>query len=408
MIEVNNLSKSFKLYDRPSDRLKEMIFRRSFHRSHLALNRLSFQVREGETLGILGKNGAGKSTLLKILTGVMLPDSGEVKTSGRLTGLLELGTGFDRNLTGLQNIVGNALLLGMTMIEIEARKQDIIEFSELGRYIAEPIRTYSSGMVMRLAFAIAIHADPTCFVVDEALSVGDGHFQQKCMKRIRDFREAGGSIVFVSHDLNAVKMICDRALVLDGGQIVCEGDPETAVNHYNKIMADMDADEYRLSHLSNTNRSYGSGEITIQSANLRGLASDSSTVSSGETCTLKVDLFCKKVVPPPTVGFMIRDRFGQDIFGTNTLHLKTEVLMEEGEAKSLIFQIPMNLAAGKYTITLAVHSDEHHMHDCYHWCDNLIGFEVAGTHVSLFSGVVFLDAKVVEPNPLMSNERKSN
>ncbi|MDH4396072.1 MAG: ABC transporter ATP-binding protein [Limnobacter sp.] len=395
MIEVNNLSKSFKLYDRPSDRLKEMIFRRSFHRSHLALKQLSFQVREGETLGVLGKNGAGKSTLLKILTGVMLPDSGEVKTSGRLTGLLELGTGFDRNLTGLQNIVGNALLLGMTMEEIEARKQEIIEFSELGRYIAEPIRTYSSGMVMRLAFAIAIHADPTCFVVDEALSVGDGHFQQKCMKRIREFREAGGSIVFVSHDLNAVKMICDRALVLDGGRIVCDGDPEAAVNHYNKIMADMDADEYRLSHEAMLNRSYGSGEITIQSATLLGRASESSTVSSGEICTLRVQLHCKKQVPPPTVGFMIRDRFGQDIFGTNTLHLKAAMNIDEGETKSVGFLLPMNLAPGKYTITFAVHSDEHHMHDCYHWCDNLIGFEVAGSHVPLFSGVVFLDTQIV-------------
>ena len=190
MIEVNGLSKRFKMYGRPSDRLKEVLFRRSFHHSHLAVNDASFRVGSGETLGIIGKNGAGKSTLLKLLTGVLQADAGDIQIDGRMTGLLELGTGFDMELSGLQNIISNALLLGMTMDEIRARREDIVAFSELGDYIGESLRTYSSGMIMRLAFSIAIHADPRCFVVDEALSVGDAHFQQKCMRRIKEFRAA--------------------------------------------------------------------------------------------------------------------------------------------------------------------------------------------------------------------------
>lgn len=394
MIEVKNLSKSFKLYDRPSDRLKEMIFRRSYHRSHLALDNLSFQVAEGQTLGILGKNGAGKSTLLKVLTGVMLPDSGDIQASGRLTGLLELGTGFDRNLNGLQNITANGLLLGMSPAEIAERKQAIIEFSELGAYIREPIRTYSSGMVMRLAFAIAIHADPSCFVVDEALSVGDGHFQQKCMKRIRQFRESGGSIVFVSHDLNAVKMICDKALVLNSGKIVCEGTPEEAVNQYNQIMADMDAEEYMLSKGTVAQRSYGSGEVKILGAEFKGALSNSSTVSSGEPCEIRVRLICQSDIPPPSIGFLIRDRFGQDIFGSNTHYINGSPAMAVGEELELVFHLPMSLSPGKYTITIAAHSENDHLDNCYYWCDNLINFEVAGYRTPIFAGVAYIPTEV--------------
>ena len=390
MLTVSQLSKSFRLYRKPSDRLKELLTGRQCHRRHAALDKINFTLRRGETLGVLGKNGAGKTTLLKLLTGVMIPDSGTIDFQGRMTGLLELGTGFDRSLSGAANIIGNGLLLGLSYAEISSRRDQIVRFSELGRYVDDPLRTYSSGMIMRLAFAIAIHADPDCFVVDEALSVGDGHFQQKCMKRIREFRERGGGIIFVSHDLNAVRMLCDRALVLDCGRVAFEGSAEDAVHHYNRLMADMQADDYELSLQGRADRGYGSGEVIIEFASLIGERSKSATVSSGEWCDLIVHLRMVKTVSQATLGFLVRDRFGQDVFGTNTDHLQQELGLKPFGTTSVCFRFCANIAAGKYTITLAVHSGEHHLHDCYHWCDNWISFEVAGSRLPGFSGLAYL------------------
>ncbi len=387
MIKVMGLKKRFKLYEKPVHRLKEMIFRRSFHNSYEALKGVTFTVKTGETLGIIGKNGAGKSTLLKILTGVLLADEGHIDIDGKITGLLELGTGFDHDQTGLQNILSNGLLLGMTREEIARKQEDIIAFSELGEYIHEPIRTYSSGMVMRLAFSIAIHADPQCFVVDEALSVGDGHFQQKCMRRIKAFREMGGSIIFVSHDLNAVKMLCDRAIVLDGGAVVCAGSPEDAVNHYNKIMAELDQEEMVVRQKHKQAHSFGNGAAEILEAELIGQDSESNVVSSGESVTMRVRLVAHRDLDDITVGVMIRDRFGQDIFGTNSFHLGSPLSGKAGQVWDAVFQFPMDVAPGKYTVTIALHSQENHIENCYHWSDNLLGFEVAGIRGNLFSGV---------------------
>jgi lipopolysaccharide transport system ATP-binding protein len=215
MISVKNISKTFKLYQAPSDRLKEILLRRCYHKNFQAVNNVSFEVQEGETLGIVGENGAGKSTILKLLTGILIPDTGSVHVSGKITGLLELGTGFNAEFSGIDNIIHNATYLGLSRSEIDKKLDTIIGFTELGEFIHEPIKTYSSGMVMRLAFSVAIHAEPRAFVVDEALSVGDAYFQQKCMKKIKDFKDNGGSIVFVSHDMNAVKVLCDQAILLE-------------------------------------------------------------------------------------------------------------------------------------------------------------------------------------------------
>lgn len=394
MIHVHQLSKSFRLYRKPSDRLKEILLRRQYHHNHQALKSISFTLNSGETLGVLGQNGAGKSTLLKLLTGVLLPDSGEIRIQGRITGLLELGTGFDHALSGLDNIMANGLLIGMSRDEILSVRDQIIEFSELGEYIHEPVRTYSSGMVMRLAFSIAIHASPACFVVDEALSVGDGHFQQKCMRRIRQFRDSGGGIIFVSHDLNAVKMLCDRALVLDRGDIVFEGDAEDAVNHYNRIMARLDEQELQLQEQSKHSQSYGSLEAEILDAQLRGEKSGCDTVAAGESTTIEVTLKANQNIPSLSVGFMIRDRFGQDIFGTNSYLLGEPLSLESGQRHRVQFTLPLNLAPGKYTLTLALHSEDNHLEHCYHWCDNLVRFEVAGSHLPLFSGIVSLPTRL--------------
>lgn len=390
MLSVNNLTKSFKLYAKPSDRLKEVFLRRPLHTRHQALNDISFSVAAGETLGILGQNGAGKSTLLKLLSGVLLPDSGDINIQGRLTGLLELGTGFDAQLTGRENIHTNGLLIGMDTAEIRDREHDIIDFAELGRFIDEPLRTYSSGMVMRLAFAIAIHAQPQCFLIDEALSVGDGHFQQKCIKRIRQFKEQGGAIIFVSHDLNAIKQICDRALVLDAGKIVHQGDSEGAVNAYNRIMARLDEATATQQAENRRLHTFGTGEARIVTASLTGQDTGVDFISSGEQAQLSVTYSQQKPLPSLTLGFMIRDRFGQDIFGTNSHYLNHTMADSTNQPQTLEFSFPLHLAPGKYTLTLALHGDENHLEACYHWIDNYLTFEVAGSRNPSFAGIVYL------------------
>lgn len=395
MIAVENLRKGFKLYHQPADRLKEFFLRRPYHKDHQALDGISFTVQQGETLGIIGRNGAGKSTLLKILNGVLLPDTGTVASTGKVTGLLELGTGFDPNLSGVHNIRANGLLLGMSDSEITARQSDIIAFAELGAYIDEPLRTYSSGMAMRLAFAIAIHANPSTFLIDEALSVGDGHFQQKCMRRIREFRASGGAIIFVSHDLNAVKMICDRVLVLSDGRIVADGNPEDAVNHYNQLLAGDDAKTD-----SAPAGGYGSFLARIEAVAIRGLDSHSDTLSSGEEMLVEVDIVGNANLPALSLGLMIRDRFGQDMFGTNSHVLGQDIVLAEGERQRLRFRFAMHLAPGKYTLTLALHEGLDHTRHCYHWWDNASQFEVSGIRGPLFVGVCNLNPRlnVVSPN----------
>jgi lipopolysaccharide transport system ATP-binding protein len=313
MISVESLSKVFRLYQDPKDRLKEIISRRRFSREITALNDITFTVKEGETLGIIGENGAGKSTLLKILTGILLPTEGEVHVDGNITGLLELGTGFNPEFTGLKNIYMNGLLIGMSREELDSKVNDIIAFTELGKFIDEPVKTYSSGMVMRLAFSIAIHAEPSAFVIDEALSVGDAYFQQKCMKRIREFRENGGSIVFVSHDMNAVKVLCDRALLLSHGSVIEKGEPEKVMNTYNFLLAKKSKGEEIRFEGSGDKKSYGNFRVEIAKVeflNEHGI--DSKIFVSGEEVKIRVHLKTHENVDRAVVGILIRDRFGQD------------------------------------------------------------------------------------------------
>jgi lipopolysaccharide transport system ATP-binding protein len=391
MIEVTNLEKTFKLYHKPADRLREIITRQPYHTPYQALKGISLRVERGETVGIIGRNGAGKSTLLKILNKVMLPDSGTVTSHGRVTGLLELGTGFDPSVSGINNILTNGLLLGMTEREVAERQHDIIAFAELGEFIHEPLRTYSSGMTMRLAFAIAIHADPETFLIDEALSVGDGRFQQKCMRRIRAFSEQGGSIIFVSHDLNAVKMICDRVIVLNQGKVAIEGSPEDATNYYNQILAgEMDEEKTPV----RVGDSYGTYEVKIVHAQAAGEASGGEIVTSGENLSLSLSLKATTAIADLTVGLMIRDRFGQDIFGTNTHFMKHPISLESGEEHDIRLCIPMMLAPGKYTVTLALHEGSDHTSACYHWWDKALHFEVSGIKGFNFSGICNLQPTI--------------
>lgn len=392
MIKVDNLSKVFRLYHNPKDRLKEILLRRVYSREITALKDITFTVKEGETLGIIGENGAGKSTLLKILTGILLPTSGKIQVDGNITGLLELGTGFNPEFTGLKNIYMNGLLIGMSKEEIDKKLDRIMEFTELGEFIKEPIKTYSSGMLMRLAFSIAIHAEPRAFVIDEALSVGDAYFQQKCMKRIKDFRKQGGSIIFVSHDLNAVKILCDRALLLSHGEAVEEGEPAKVINTYNFLLAKKSKGEEIKFEETGGGTSYGNFKVKISGIEFLNKEGVNSLVfSSGEKVRLRVYLKANEDVDKVVVGILIRDRFGQDIFGTNTHHLKKIISMKTGTAVLYEFDFKLNIGAGKYTLTSAVHRDDTHINESYHWYDNILRFEVLGAKENMFIGLSKLD-----------------
>ena len=396
MIVVSGISKHFKLYSKPSDRLKEIILRRPFHTSYQALENVSFSVADGEALGIIGPNGAGKSTLLKILTGVLLPDSGSVSVTGKVTGLLELGTGFNPEMTGRENIYMNGLLLGMNREEIQRREETIVDFAELGEFIDEPIKTYSSGMVMRLAFAVAYNAEPACFVVDEALSVGDAYFSQKCMRAIRTFQEKGGSIVFVSHDLNAIKVLCDSAILLSKGKALESGEPEDVVNSYNRLLSLMEDKAGRI-QLERTGKKavYGNMDAEITNVRVEGRDSQSAVVSSGEETSVIVEFESKKEIPSLTVGIMIRDKFGQDIFGTNTFLNGIRISCLPGKRYECSFILSMDLASGIYTITAALHTEASHVECCYNWQDNVGSFQISGVKCAAFSGLVRLQSSIL-------------
>jgi ABC-type polysaccharide/polyol phosphate transport system ATPase subunit len=238
VIIIEHLSKSYKLYNDPVDRLKESLHprRKKYHRIFYALNDISFEVKRGETVGIIGKNGAGKSTLLKILTGVLSPSQGNIEVKGKVSALLELGTGFNPELSGIENIFFSGTIMGFSKTEMSAKLDEIIAFANIGDYINQPLRTYSSGMTMRLGFAIAINIDPDIMFIDEALSVGDVKFQQKCLRKMEEFRKMNKTFLFVTHDTGAVQMFCNRAIWLKDGQIFEVGDPKTVSRHYINYM----------------------------------------------------------------------------------------------------------------------------------------------------------------------------
>ena len=363
MIKINGISKKFKLYRSPADRLKEIIIRKQYHKDFVALDNISFEVGAGQTLGIIGQNGAGKSTLLKILSGIMIPDSGSIQIDGKVTGLLELGTGFNAEMTGLENIYMNGTLIGMSRDEIERKKQTIIDFSELGEFIHEPIKTYSSGMTMRLAFSIAIHADPTCFLVDEALSVGDAYFQQKCIRKIQEFRAGGGSIIFVSHDMGAVKTLCDSAIMLDKGHMIDSGEPKDVVDFYQHMIlkkmhqGDVPVQIKKIEKEKKVNNSgISTGEVELVSFRIFDENNrEISFIESEKTIKIVYEVKSLKDLDEPHFGLMIRNNLGLSVFETNTycMKIKTEKL-SKGQIAKIEWAMDFPLSPGVYSFSLGV------------------------------------------------------
>ena len=400
LLRVKNLNKNFKLYKKPSDRLVELISRKKKHESFQAISNVSFELNQGESLGIIGSNGAGKSTLMKLLTGLLLSDTGTVSIEGKIIGLIELGTGFNPELSGLVNIRNNALLMGMNENELNGKFDEIVAFAEIGGYINEPLKIYSSGMVMRLAFAIAIHANPKCFLIDEALSVGDAYFQQKCTRSIMDFKENGGSLILVSHDMNAIKMLCDKVLVLHKGRCLELSEPESAINSYNKLLAGLKTTK-NDSDFSPERSGYGTLRAEIVGLFINGLSNEKYIFKSGETITLNVKVRCDYTLEDLVVGFLIRDRFGQDIFGTNTYLQDYKFRATKGDIFEINWEFGANLGVGKYTMTIALHRGPDHTVECLHWADTICQFEILEFNKEQFIGICGL-------NPSLSVKKLSS
>ncbi len=394
LLTVENLNKNFKLYKKPSDRLFELFLRKKKHIVYSAISSLSFELQQGESLGVIGPNGAGKSTLMKLLTGLLISDSGKIFIDGKITGLIELGTGFNPELTGEVNIRNNALLLGMNDTEISNRFDAIAEFAEIGNYLNKPLKVYSSGMVMRLAFAVAIHSDPKCFLIDEALAVGDAYFQQKCTRKIMSFKENGGSLILVSHDMNAIKLLCDKVLLLNEGKCLELGEPESTVNSYNRLLAGFKNSGNELSQQSKE-PGYGTLRASIEDFSFNGIKAENYIFKSGEKVSLKLKIRCDYDLNDLVVGFLIRDRFGQDVFGTNTLLHGCLIKVSAGDLLDILWDFNLNLGLGKYTLTVALHLGPDHTVECLHWADAICSFDISEFDGSKFIGICSLKPTLV-------------
>lgn len=395
LLIVDGLGKAFRQYRSEWHRVLGWLgWQHGAVDEHWVIRGVDMRLSPGEVVGIIGHNGAGKSTLLKMITGTLQPSEGRVLTRGRIGAILELGLGFHPELSGLDNARHALGLMGFSGAEIEQALPGVEAFAEIGEYFRQPVRVYSSGMQMRLAFAVVTAHRPELLIVDEALSVGDAHFQQKCFERIRDFRRAGSGLLFVSHDLNAVKLLCDRVLVLDHGTCVFQGEPEAAAVFYNQLIARLDDG----TPARPVERGFGSGEAHIVRGWMEGEQGNPGPFSSGEQVRLLLEVRnSTQAALQPTVGILVRDRFGQDMFGVNTDYLGETVVLPPGEARVVCFDLNLNLGPGKYTLTAALHSADHHLDDCYHWTDALLEFEVAGFKGARFIGLAGLDARFSMP-----------
>lgn len=400
-IVVAGLGKAYRRYARPWHRLAEWLSggRLVWHETFWALRGVSFAVAAGESLGIIGLNGAGKSTLLKILTGTTQPTEGQVRVEGKTAALLELGLGFHPDFTGRLNALVAGQIMGFSAQQMIRLMPVIEEFAEIGEYIDQPIRTYSTGMVVRLAFSLATAVRPDGLIVDEALAVGDAYFQQKCLRRIKDVRAAGTTIIFVSHDAGAVKALCDRCILLDRGQIVADGRSDAVLDLYNALIAKRDVSQRIFQSEASSGRTITrSGTFEARMVDVDLLAPDGGSARAftvGEEAQVRCRVEFAAPVAAPTVGFLIRDRLGNDLFGTNTHYLGgIEGSYEAGDELEVGFELPLNLGLGRYTLTVAVHSHATHLLNNYDWWDRVIEFEVVPGPQPVFIGSSWLPVRV--------------
>ncbi len=406
-LRVERVSKQYRIYERPGDRLTESLTRGRLkrHREFWALKDISFEIEAGTTVGLVGPNGCGKSTLLQIIAGTVEPTHGEVWREGRVAALMELGAGFDPEFTGVENVYMNAALTGLSRRETDRLFPDIERFAEIGDFIHQPVKTYSSGMYVRLAFAIAASVEPDILIIDEALAVGDIVFQHRCLRRIKEVQESGATVLFVSHDTATVRALTQRAILLNAGRVVADGKPADVLNHYQKLImereeayeADLsaragseshDAEETASPPLRYTFR-HGDGSAELTGAELLDARRRPvESVETGESVTVRVRARFHADVENPVVGFLIRSRYGVHAYGTNTKEQQIDFgLVRRGERVEVSFAFNCWLGMDYFSISFAVHS-----HDglSYDWMDGVLFFHV--TSAIQVEGVANLNA----------------
>ena len=400
-IKITNLTKIYKLYARNRDRLKDSLglSKKATYKEHYALKNVDMEVKTGESVGIIGVNGSGKSTILKIITGVLNPTSGDVQINGRISALLELGAGFNMEYTGLENVYLNGTMMGFTEKEIDERLQDILDFADIGDFVHQPVKTYSSGMFVRLAFAVAINIDPEILIVDEALSVGDVFFQAKCYHKFEEFKKMGKTILFVSHDLTSIAKYCDRVILLNKGVKLAEGNPKDMVNMYKKLLVHQ-LDEETLEDVSGksaigdksedesawknnfevnpTVTDYGEKQAEIVDfAIIDQYGAYSSIIEKGSVYKVKAKIHFHETVKNPIFTITIKNKQGTDITGTNTMFERIETgTVNAGENRIVTYEQQMNLQGGDYLLSLGCTGYVGDNFVVYHRLYDLVSFNV--------------------------------
>lgn len=399
-IHVAELGKAYKQYPTRWSRLIEWLlpFAGGRHQLKWVLQDINFHVAPGEAVGIVGMNGAGKSTLLKLITGTSQPTTGGVAITGRVAAMLELGMGFHPDFSGRQNAFMAGQLIGLGAEEIAALMPQIEAFAEIGEYIDQPVRVYSSGMQMRLAFSVATAKRPDVLIVDEALSVGDAYFQHKSFERIREFRKQGTTLLIVSHDKSAIQSICDRAIMLESGRLAKEGAPEEIMDFYNAMLAERENQAIRQEKREDgkVQTISGSGEATVSDiALLNEQGERVETVDVGTPVTLQINVTAHTPIPRLVLGYMIKDRLGQPMYGTNTHHLGMPLHdVQAGEMAEYHFTFPANLGAGSYSVAVALTSSDTHLGNNYEWRDLALLFTVVNITQPFFAGCLWLEPEV--------------
>lgn len=397
-ISVKNLTKTYRLFDHPGDRIKQFFSMgmKQYHKEFTALKDVSFEIKKGETVGIIGRNGSGKSTLLQLICGILKPTAGEVLFNGRISALLELGSGFNPEFTGRENIYFQGAVTGFSKHQVDERITDIIAFADIGEFIDQPVRTYSSGMFVRLGFSVIAHSDAEILVVDEALAVGDAIFTQKCIRFLRNFMKTG-TVLFVSHDVGMIQSICDRAILLHRGEIISQGIPTTVLDYYNALAIDHEGITVRQQLITGdrVQTTCGTGEVMVRQIellNTDGLQVETIDVGAVTTLRIRAEIF--QHIPQLTVGYMIKDRLGQAVFGTNTQQLGH--LLESIAPSTSVefrFDFEVNLGPGEYSVTTAFHGGDLNIENQFEWRDMGLMFSVVNNHNKKFSGVAWLPSQ---------------